>query len=68
MHRGRWELWDCLRDVEAILGWLRVILISSERTEKVGGLMRAYGHNDDFNDCIQNCELSDLPFEGAKFS
>lgn len=70
-QRKRRELWEYLCDLDADGGPLFVggdfnIVRSDE--EKVGGFLRAPRAREDFNLCIQDCGLIEIPSGGNKFS
>lgn len=67
----RVELWDFLKMQNSsglpwfIGGDFNVI---RDDSEKVGGLLQAFRAKSEFNQCIHDCALVDLPYEGNHFS
>ncbi|KAF5450310.1 hypothetical protein F2P56_030673 [Juglans regia] len=70
-RRKRLELWDFLRALDAGTCPFFVgddVNIVRNNDEKVGGLLRPYRPELEFNHCIHDCGLIDIPSDGNKFS
>lgn len=66
---NRLELWDFLRVQDPLgLSWYigRDFNIICNDGEKNGGLLQASRAKADFNDCLHDCALVDLPFKGNR--
>ncbi|XP_059288934.1 uncharacterized protein LOC132042405 [Lycium ferocissimum] len=71
-QRERLELWDSLEDVATnmnkpgMIGGDFNVIMSEE--EKYGGLAVGANETQDFNLCMQNCEMQDFGFKGRKYT
>ncbi|KAG6730863.1 hypothetical protein I3842_01G100500 [Carya illinoinensis] len=68
----RWVLWSYLQDLDGgdNIPWFLGgdFNIIRPEGEKIGGVCHSSRGRDEFNRCIQDCSLVDLPYSGNRFS
>ncbi|XP_059285190.1 uncharacterized protein LOC132038554 [Lycium ferocissimum] len=73
-QRERLELWDSLEDIATNMNMNRPWMIGGDfnvimsEEEKYRGLAVGANETQDFNLCMQNCEMQDFGFKGSKYT